>query len=199
MMFFDMEVSKVSSIQDVRLLEDRIVSLLTKSGVEVVKDLSFNTHVLVREGGVDKICEFKDLNLQDFCFTCEDKERYVLISHVKDKRERFIQLKDFLVSILPVSTETKTEPTKSTGGSSEYYKTVLPQWLLDKQKENGYIMLEDLAEVMYGNDFNFTNVMKAQKRMYELQQGGGKEGNTFEYDATKVKYYTDKQVEVFNR
>jgi len=97
------------------------------------------------------------------------------------------------------STLSKTEAVKSSGGSSNYYKVELPQWLLDKQKENGHIMLEDLAEVMYGNDFNFTNVMKAQKRMYELTQGGGKEGNSFEYDATKVKYYTDKQIEVFNR
>ena len=60
-------------------------------------------------------------------------------------------------------------------------------------------MLEDLAEIMFGNDFNYTNIFKAQKRMYDLENGGGKEGNTFEYDATKCKYYVDKQVEVFNR
>ena len=87
----------------------------------------------------------------------------------------------------------------SDGGKSEYYKIVLPQWLLDRQQEEGYIMLEDLAEVMYGNDFNYTNVFKAQKRMYEMQRGMGKKGNTLEYDATKVKYYVDKQLEVFNR
>ena len=52
---------------------------------------------------------------------------------------------------------------------------------------------------MYGNDFNFVNVFKAQKRMFEMQQGKGKKGNTLEYDATKCKYYVDKQVEVFNR
>lgn len=87
----------------------------------------------------------------------------------------------------------------SDGGKSEYYKIVLPQWLLDRQKEEGYIMLEDLAEIMYGNDFNYTNVFKAQKRMYEMQRGMGKKGNTLEYDATKVKYYVDKQLQVFNR
>ena len=87
----------------------------------------------------------------------------------------------------------------SDGGKSAYYKVVLPQWLLDRQQEEGYIMLEDLAEVMYGNDFNFVNVFKAQKRMFEMQQGKGKKGNTLEYDATKCKYYVDKQVEVFNR
>lgn len=88
---------------------------------------------------------------------------------------------------------------KSDGGKSDYYKITLPQWLLDKHSEKGFIMLEDLAEVIFDNDFNFTNVFKAQKRMFELKNGRGKEGNTFEYDATKVKYYVDKQVEVFSR
>lgn len=90
-------------------------------------------------------------------------------------------------------------PHKSTGGSSKYYEVVLPEWLLDKQKENGYIMIEDLAEIMFDNDFNYTNIFKAQKRMFDLQKGGGKEGNTLEYDANKCKYYVDKQLEVFNR
>lgn len=94
---------------------------------------------------------------------------------------------------------TSEEAITSDGGKSDYYKIVLPQWLLDKQLENGYIMLEDLTEVMFKNDFNYTNVFKAQKRMFELQQGKGKKGNTLEYDANKVKYYVDKQLEVFNR
>ena len=98
-----------------------------------------------------------------------------------------------LGSIKPVTKE------KSTGGSSSYYKVVLPQWLLDKQTEQGFIMIEDLAEVLYNNNFNYTNNLKAQNRMFELEQGGGKEGNEFEYDATKCKYYIDKQVEVYNR
>lgn len=95
--------------------------------------------------------------------------------------------------------ETLGAKVKSTGSSSDYYKIVLPEWLLLKQKDNGFIMLEDLAEIMFDNDFNYVNVMKAQKRMFDLEGGRGKEGNTFEYDATKCKYYIDKQVEVFNR
>ena len=95
--------------------------------------------------------------------------------------------------------DTTNTPHKSDGGSSKYYQVVLPQWLLDKQSENGFIMIEDLAEVMFDNDFNYTNIFKAQKRMFDLQSGGGKVGNTLKYDANKCKYYTDKQVEVFNR
>lgn len=93
------------------------------------------------------------------------------------------------------------QPTKvkSTGGSSNYYKITLPEWVIEKNKSQGFVMLEDLAGVMFDNDFNYVNVAKAQKRMFELEKGGGKEGNSFEYDATKSKYYIDKQVEVFNR
>lgn len=98
-----------------------------------------------------------------------------------------------------VTHQTLGSKVKSTGSSSDYYKIVLPDWLLLKQKDNGFIMLEDLAEIMFDNDFNYVNVMKAQKRMFDLEGGRGKEGNTFEYDATKCKYYIDKQVEVFNR
>lgn len=100
---------------------------------------------------------------------------------------------------LKVKEDTSLKPHKSSGGSSKYYEVVLPQWLLDKQSEKGFIMLEDLAEVMFENDFNYTNIFKAQKRMFDLQNGGGKVGNTLDYDATKCKYYIDKQVEVFNR
>lgn len=100
---------------------------------------------------------------------------------------------------IKITHETLGAKVKSTGSSSDYYKIVLPEWLMLKQKDNGFIMLEDLAEIMFDNDFNYVNVMKAQKRMFDLEGGRGKEGNTFEYDATKCKYYIDKQVEVFNR
>lgn len=93
----------------------------------------------------------------------------------------------------------KDAPIKSDGGKSDYYKIILPDWIMDKQKENGYIMLEDLAEIIFDNDFNFTNVFKAQKRMFELKKGRGKAGNDFEYDAKKCHYYVDKQVEVEGR
>ena len=79
-----------------------------------------------------------------------------------------------------------------------YYEVNCPQWFIDKVN-SGSFMVEDLAEIMYGNDFNYTNILKAQKRMYEMEKGGGKEGNTLEYDATKCKYYVDKQLEITKR
>lgn len=102
-------------------------------------------------------------------------------------------------NVLKSKKESDPSPIKSDGGKSDYYKIFLPEWLLEKHSEKGFIMLEDLAEVIFKNDFNFTNVFKAQKRMFELKEGGGKEGNDFNYDATKCKYYIDKQVEVEGR
>jgi len=119
-----------------------------------------------------------------------------LFNHDGDVDHEFSEVSH---TILPDNNTPTESPVKSTGGASSYYKIQLPQWLLDKQSNNGFIMLEDLAEVLYKNDFNYVNVFKAQKRMFELEQGAGKCGNTLEYDATKCKYYVDKQVEVFNR
>lgn len=90
-------------------------------------------------------------------------------------------------------------PVKSDGGDSKYYHIPVPQWFLDNITQRGYTTVEDIAEIAFKNEANFFNVFKAQCRMFDLTQGGGKEGNTFEYDANKCKYYVDKQVEVFNR
>lgn len=141
------------------------------------------------------IADYYDKLVEDYY----DEEMKIAAINSCNSKEGDAELFEDLKESLEECIEIKKEREKSTGGKSNYYKIVLPEWLIEKQQENGYIMLEDLAEVMFDNDFNFTNVFKAQKRMFEMTKGGGKEGNTFEYDATKCKYYVDKQVEVFNR
>ena len=113
------------------------------------------------------------------------------------KNDDFIDFSDHneFIKDVPV---VKRLPVKSDGGKSSYYEVNCPQWFIDKVN-NGSFMVEDLAEIMYGNDFNYTNILKAQKRMYEMENGSGKEGNTLEYDATKCKYYVDKQLEIAKR
>ena len=113
------------------------------------------------------------------------------------KNDDFIDFSDHNEFIKDVPA-VKRLPVKSDGGKSSYYEVNCPQWFIDKVN-NGSFMVEDLAEIMYGNDFNYTNILKAQKRMYEMENGGGKEGNTLEYDATKCKYYVDKQLEIAKR
>ncbi len=48
-------------------------------------------------------------------------------------------------------------------------------------------------------DFNCGNILKAQKRIWERLKGGGKEGNSIEYDANKCRYYIDALERVHER
>ena len=124
----------------------------------------------------------------------DNPEQKKKLADLAEKLKGYYDDKDPVI----VSSES-CEAIKSDGGKSDYYKINLPNWVIDKQQENGYIMLEDLAETIFDNDFNFTNVFKAQKRMFELKKGRGKAGNDFEYDAKKCHYYIDKQIEVEGR
>ncbi len=121
------------------------------------------------------------------------------------KTARKLTLKDLgWVDKEVVAEETEEELTdepikvKSDGGKSSYYNIDTPQWFVDKVV-SGELMVEDLTEVVFGNDFNYTNVFKAMKRVYEAEKGCGKEGNDINYDIKKMHYYTDKIQEKSNR
>lgn len=103
-----------------------------------------------------------------------------------------------LYDITQEDTTNKPNKVKSDGGKSSYYQIDTPQWFVDKVS-SGELMLEDLAEVIFGNDFNYTNVFKAMKRVYEAEKGCGKEGNDVKYDIKKIHYYADKIQEKANR
>ena len=81
---------------------------------------------------------------------------------------------------------------KSDGGSSSYYTIKLPQEVIDKIVENGSIETEEIIKHGFGNDFDFGNIQKTLKRLYEISQGGGKEGNTAQYEINKIRYTLDK-------
>lgn len=82
---------------------------------------------------------------------------------------------------------------KSDGGSSSYY--LFPQALVDHIIATGKFEVEDLIKCAFGNDYDFGNIAKATKRLYELKVGGGKEGSTTEYEANKIRYYVDRVLE----
>ena len=92
--------------------------------------------------------------------------------------------------ILP---EEKPSKVKSDGSSSPYYK--LPQALVDHIIATGKFEVEDLIKYGFGNDYDFGNIVKATKRLYELKTGGGKEGSTAEYETNKIRYYVDRVLE----
>ena len=81
----------------------------------------------------------------------------------------------------------------SDGGSSSYY--LFPQPLVDLVIKTGKLETKDIIKHGFGNDNDFGNVFKALKRLYELKLGGGKDGNTAEYEVNKMKYFLDEVLE----
>ena len=81
---------------------------------------------------------------------------------------------------------------KSDGGSSSYYTILLPAHEIEKIVENGAIETEIIIQYGLGNDFDYGNMQKCIKRLYEISQGGGKEGNTAQYEINKIRYTLDK-------
>lgn len=92
---------------------------------------------------------------------------------------------------------------KSDGGSSSYYDIEVPQWLLEKlinrNKEGKcFIKTEEINEIL-GNDFNYSTIFKSMVRAISIENGVGKAGNTHQYECNKMRYYTDRVEEKFNR
>ena len=187
-------------------------------------DYNAKNEVIYFRGEVDWVKDNYEVNEDEYTTDCEEEvlasfsvtedafdtgdlgreEEYVEVVEcpeadklIAPKNDDFIDFSDHNEFIKDVPA-VKRLPVKSDGGKSSYYEVNCPQWFIDKVN-SGSFMVEDLAEIMYGNDFNYTNILKAQKRMYEMVNGGGKEGNTLEYDATKCKYYIDKQLEIDKR
>lgn len=89
------------------------------------------------------------------------------------------------------------KPVASDGGSSSYYDLALPDWLIDLIIDRGndgdaFVKTEELIEVLFKNDYDFGCSFKALVRARGAFDGGGKLGNSVEYDCTKVRYYSDK-------
>ncbi len=59
---------------------------------------------------------------------------------------------------------------KSDGGSSSYYDIQIPDWLLEKIKDRGYLKTEELIEIM-GSDFDLGNIIKCAVRINSLKSG----------------------------
>lgn len=101
------------------------------------------------------------------------------------------------IGILDEDATQGIQPIKSDGGSSKYYDIPLPEWLTDEllsriEAGNPYIKVEELIAVEFGNSFDFGNAYKSLHRAYQATLGGGKEGNTVDYDLRKVEYSVNK-------
>lgn len=99
---------------------------------------------------------------------------------------------DVRVKEQPCGQETTSKIT-SNGGSSSYY--LFPQSLVDLVIKTGKLETKDIIRHGFGNDNDFGNVFKALKRLHELKFGGGKDGNTAEYEVNKMKYFLNEILE----
>lgn len=96
-----------------------------------------------------------------------------------------------------MSEPVKSKAIASDGGSSTYYDINLPDWLIEKilaRKQDGvsYVKTEELLEVAFGNDFDFSNILKSLVRAFGAFNGAGKLGNSVHYEANKIIYSAGK-------
>lgn len=86
---------------------------------------------------------------------------------------------------------------KSDGGSSAYYDLPLSDKLVElilQRKEEGsaFIKTEEIILEVFDNDFDFGCLFKALVRVKGTIDGGGKAGNTVDYELNKINYYKGK-------
>ena len=85
----------------------------------------------------------------------------------------------------------------SDGGSSSYYKQKIPKGMLERFNTTGIIEAKDVIRLFLGNDFNMGNIFKAYCRVISLRNGKGKAGIDEQYDLTKVKYFTEDELNYY--
>ena len=86
---------------------------------------------------------------------------------------------------------------KSDGMSSSYYDLHIPEELfkeIDKRNKEGniHIKTEEIIAYIFGNDFDFGTLFKSLVRAKAITEGGGKEGNTLDYELNKILYSVDR-------
>lgn len=88
------------------------------------------------------------------------------------------------------------KPIESDGGSSDYYFTKLPKWLIEQIVETGGIEVKDIVQFVFDNDAHAKDIIKAQKRIIEQRKGSGKAGLKPLYDYNKIVFFAEDQLRV---
>ena len=92
---------------------------------------------------------------------------------------------------------TEIAPIVSDGGSSSYYAQQIPKGMLERFNTTGIIEAKDVIRLFLGNDFNMGNIFKAYCRIISLRNGKGKAGIDEQYDLTKVKYFSEDELNYY--
>lgn len=86
---------------------------------------------------------------------------------------------------------------KSDGFASSYYDLHLPDILfkeIEKRQKEGvpYIKTEEIIAHVFDNDFDFGTLFKSLIRAKAITRGGGKAGNTLDYELNKILYSVER-------
>ncbi len=176
---------------------------LTPAGTSpwVIQAANTNLSITQEDDGVDA----KGTTLEEDCKSTISFRKSTIsfpkitMSPLKGVDTKLISKLSERINSFTIEDDSEGDAVKSDGGKSSYYHKQVPRWLLDKINDTGILEIEDIMELYFDNSFNYCNVLKAQARMYSLEQGKGKQGSTFEYDNKKCHYYLDKQLERFSR
>ena len=189
----------------------KVSSVFVNSGEEVLNISSIGTpigtfgasiiYVLDEKFRTEQEIAMKQHNENGIDFsTVEEELRFVDSRPINYESIRAGTIHGDLLKPFTVPNEnfTKDGKIKSDGGKSSYYKAPLPKHVIAKimkQLEDGEplsLEVEDIADIMFGNDFDFATTFKSMRRLYMEKLGQGKEGNDAAYELNKVRYYTDK-------
>ena len=96
-----------------------------------------------------------------------------------------------------VTNDNSKTPIVSDGGSSSYYAQQIPKGMLERFNATGTIEAKDVIRLFLGNDFNMGNIFKAYCRVISLRNGKGKAGIDEQYDLTKVKYFSEDELNYY--
>ena len=148
----------------------------------------------------------------DLCFYRKDLEAtwsdYYWSDNVNSNHPTYPEIKNFVntygkliwkrnVSDIPIEDENSVESDqtkkliKSDGGSSDYYKRKIPEGMLERWNEDGFIEAKDVMKLFLGNDYNFCNSFKAHCRVQSLRDGVGKYGASEKYDLRKAWFFCE--------
>lgn len=131
-----------------------------------------------------------------------DHRDLVILQKASDMKERklapiSVSLGEHTHTSFDVAATGETiQPIESNGGSSDYYFTKLPQWLIEQIVETGGIEVKDIVQFVFDNDAHAKDIIKAQKRIIEQRKGGGKAGLKPLYDYNKIVFFAEDQLRV---
>lgn len=171
-----------------------IVTIISKKNTTAIYDWNENMKQVGESMKVDGIC---GVTVENDIFKYHIDDLVLLRKGDSDVVEPHLENQEELDQFgVTKPTVMNSSTIESDGGSSSYYFTKLPNWLLDKIVETGGIEIKDIVQFVYDNDAHAKDILKAQKRIIEQRKGRGKAGLKPLYDYNKIVFFAEDQLNV---